>query len=83
MAVSYLKKTKMYEIAKSLGLHDMPKLKDCNYSFSHGAEWLTFSNSEYYVKLSVLFAGAWIKLFMESDGVVVRDEVLKKMDLMR
>lgn len=83
MAVSYLKKLKMYEVVKSLGLYDISKLKDCTYKFYCGAEWLTFDCSEGYGKLSSQCGGNWFHLVIKSydDDRVVREKAFVKKDL--
>lgn len=39
----YLKKKKMYEVAKYFHGDDMPKMIDCRYRFHGGWEWLDFT----------------------------------------
>lgn len=83
MAVSYLKKSKMYAVAKSLGFSDMSKMKDCTYKFYRGAEWLTFDCLEGYGKLSSQCGGNWFHFVIKSydDDRVVREKVFVKEDL--
>lgn len=45
MAVEYLKKTKMYELAQSL-CDDVPGIRRCEYKFYRGAERLEWCSSE-------------------------------------
>lgn len=45
MAVTYLKKKKMYELAVSI-CPDVPALKDCEYKFYRGSEWLQWCSDE-------------------------------------
>ena len=45
MMIPYLKKTKMYNIAQQL-CKDVPKLKDCEYKFYRGMEWLKWYTDE-------------------------------------
>ena len=45
MAVEYLKKTKMHELAKAL-CPDVPSLRTCEYKFYHGSEWLKWNTGE-------------------------------------
>lgn len=45
MAVEYLKKTKMHELAKSL-VPDIPPVRKCEYKFYRGSEWLTWYPGE-------------------------------------
>ena len=41
----YLKKKKLYELAKQ-HCSDIPKLRDCEYRFHRGSEWLKWNSSE-------------------------------------
>ncbi len=54
----YLKKKKLYVIAKSLIKEEIPPCKDCNYSFYRGSERLSCGN----YKLSSLACGAWVHI---------------------
>ena len=45
MAVNYLKKTKMHKLACELR-DDVPMLKDCEYKFYRGSEWLKWYADE-------------------------------------
>lgn len=45
MAVEYLKKTKMHDLAKSL-MADVPPVRDCEYKFYRGSEWLKWTSDE-------------------------------------
>ena len=47
---NYLKKSKIHELAKSMG-YSVPALRECSYKFNHGSEWFTFpaeQDDEYY-----------------------------------
>ena len=46
MAVSYLKKKKMHSIAQELCYEKVPALKDCEYKFYRGSEWLKWFADE-------------------------------------
>ena len=45
MAVEYLKKTKLYELAKTL-MPDIPSMRNCEYRFYRGSEWLKWLSGE-------------------------------------
>ena len=61
--MTYLKKTKMYNIAKSVfDILDMPVLKDCEYRFYRGTEWLRFSSAEYDYEMCSMFAGKFLSV---------------------
>lgn len=77
MAVSYLGKKKLYKVAEALGFVGMPKLKDCDYSYSKGVEWFSFYCSDSFVKLSVQFGGKWFWIYQEDENLdLLRDERL-------
>ena len=62
----YLKKKKLYEIVKKL-LADkkLPPLKNCEYKFYRGAEWLTFSgigDDLHYYRIASECCGNWISI---------------------
>lgn len=56
--VKYLKKKRLYQIAKTLIKEEIPLCKDFDYRFFDGAEWL--ERGEY--KISSQFGGNWIKI---------------------
>lgn len=72
--VRYLKKKKLYAIAKSLIKEEIPLCKDCDYSFYHGSEWLIGGS----YKISSLACGAWVHIdrcrFDEEKDDFVREE---------
>lgn len=72
--VRYLKKKKLYAIAKSLIKEELPLCKDCQYSFSGGVEWLVCDN----YKIATLAYGAWVHIeryrFDEEKDDFVRDD---------
>lgn len=56
--MQYLKKTKMYELAKEIFTLDCDvKLKDCEYSFYRGAEWLFLHDNTYCYKIYANYGG--------------------------
>lgn len=62
--MEYLKKKKLYELTKEL-LKDkrIPLMKDCEYRFCRGAEWLHFSGSgddKHSYKITSQSAGNWV-----------------------
>ena len=78
--MEYLKKKKLYELAKEL-LKDkeIPLMKDCEYKSYKGAEWLYFSgvDNEYRsYKISSQSAGYWVSI-EESDcgGKLLRSDI--------
>ena len=46
MKVPYLKKTKLFEFAKEICPDAPKKMKDCEYKFYRGTEWLKWSSTE-------------------------------------
>ena len=46
MKVPYLKKTKMFEFAKKICSEPPKKMKDCEYKFYRGSEWLIWYSDE-------------------------------------
>ena len=56
--VRYLKKKKLYAIAKSLIKEELPLCKDCKYTFYRGSEWLVGDS----YKVSSLACDAWIHI---------------------
>lgn len=81
MAVSYMKKKKMYAYAQELG-YQMPRLCECTYRFYRGWEWLSFTTPDYFsVKLSVAYNGRYIHVREwecddDCNEIVRRDETL-------
>lgn len=74
--VRYLKKKKLYEIAKSLIKEELPLCKDCKYTFYRGSEWLVCDS----YKISSLACGAWIHINLcrfdeETDDFVYEEEI--------
>lgn len=62
--MEYLKKKKLYELAKEL-LKDkeIPLMKDCEYKFGRGSEWLRFSgvgDDCHSYKINSQSAGKWV-----------------------
>lgn len=82
--MKYLKKKKFYELTKEL-LKDkkIPIMKECKYTFHHGAEWLCFTGLEDYHSYNIasLSAGNWISIeesFFsdeECEQLIVRCEI--------
>ena len=56
--VRYLKKRKLYAIAKSLIKEELPLCKDCEYTFNKGSEWITGGS----YRISSMFGGDWIRI---------------------
>lgn len=74
--VRYLKKKKLYAIAKSLIKEKLPLCKDCKYTFYRGSEWLVGGS----YKISSLGCGAWIHISRcrfdeETDDFVYEEEI--------
>ena len=74
--VKYLKKRKLYAIAKSLIKEELPSCKDCKYTFYRGLEWITGGS----YKISSLACGAWIHINRcrfdeETDDFVYEEEI--------
>lgn len=63
MAVVYLKKRKMLEIACNILKLDCDiKLKDCNYRFYRGTEWLRFCDNSYNYDICAMRGGAYLSV---------------------
>ena len=80
--MNYLGKRKVYKMAVDmLQYADMPKCKECYYTFANGYEWLVFSLPGREVRFTVLNQGIWVKV-VEWDGYqeVYRNDVLKSID---
>lgn len=73
--MKYLKKTKLYELAKKYIGDDMPKIKDCNYDFYSGSEMLCFTGKESYAYYQVgsQDCGGWINIVKKNDSMIVDD----------
>ena len=77
MAVTYLKKTKLYEILKGFELDDISKMKDCTYKFYRGTEWITFCCSAGCGILHCHLGGKWFHLVIKNDDdEYVRDQFI-------
>lgn len=76
----YLKKKRLYELTTRLQPHKkFPLMKNCDYRFSHGAEWLCFSgvgDDYHYYKVSSQKCGEWI-MITESGKVNGKDTVIR------
>lgn len=61
--MQYLKKRKMYEIAnKVLALDSNVKLKDCEYRFFRGTEWLRLRDDTYIYELCSMAGGNYLSV---------------------
>lgn len=61
--VVYLKKKKLFEIAKSLIAFESDlKLKDCAYRFYRGTEWLRLYDDSYIYELCAMYGGKYLSL---------------------
>lgn len=56
--VRYLKKRKLYAIAKSLIKEELPLCKEFEYSFYQGSEWITGGS----YRISSMSGGNWIRI---------------------
>lgn len=83
--VKYLKKKKLYELVEKL-LKDkkLPLMKECQYRFYHGVEWLSFvgvGDDENWYKVASQCNGNWINIEEfgyideESEPVVIRSDI--------
>lgn len=76
--MTYLKKRKMHEIAqKILTLDCDVKLKDCEYRFFRGTEWLRFSDKSYIYELCSSHGGNYlsVRTFIYDEGFSKRVEL--------
>lgn len=89
MSVKYLKKKKFYDLAKEL-LKDvkLPIMKECEYKFFRGAEWLSFACDENYHHYNICSqcGGAWIHIeeygyessFSDAEYVLLNSEIFSQ-----
>lgn len=73
MTCNYLKKKKMYQIAKDLFIKDHKvRLCDCHYKFWRGSEWLNFHDDDFiYYELYAMSGGRHltIEIFSYDDDL--------------
>lgn len=62
--MKYLKKKKMYELVKPYFANRIPLMKNCNYSFVRGSEFLKFNCVDNYNSVSVYssYEGLYVRV---------------------
>lgn len=61
--MKYLKKTKMHELAKKIFTLDCDvKLKDCEYKFYRGSEWLRLNDNTYCYEIYASHGGRFLSV---------------------
>lgn len=80
MAVNYLKKSRMYEIAKRLG-YQVPVMKACEYRFYRGTEWLRFHDDSYLYEICASYGGKYLSVntYYYDEGIYKRVLLSRKL----
>lgn len=72
--VNYLKKTKMYELAKEL-VPGIDGIRSCTYKFYRGTEWLKFGDDEYYYDFCIMGVHVSLDVFYYDELTDARVDV--------